>query len=63
MNAMAKADGDARKVELAPGRAMPALPASLSQFPLRSPRSAAARGWFSCWRCRCCLRPAAAMSG
>ncbi|MFI0846076.1 HlyD family secretion protein [Mesorhizobium sp. IMUNJ 23232] len=38
MNAMAKADGDARKVELAPGQAMPALPASLSPVAAPQPK-------------------------
>lgn len=38
MNAMAKADGDARKVELAPGQAMPTLPASLSPVPAVAPK-------------------------
>jgi membrane fusion protein (multidrug efflux system) len=38
MNAMAKADGDARKVELAPGQAMPSLPASLSSVPTAPPK-------------------------
>ncbi|MEQ1955804.1 HlyD family secretion protein [Mesorhizobium sp. CN2-181] len=38
MNAMAKADGDARKIELAPGQAMPALPASLSPVAAPQPK-------------------------
>ena len=38
MNAMAKADGDARKIELAPGQEAPALPASLSPVPAPQPK-------------------------
>ncbi|MDQ6436128.1 HlyD family secretion protein [Mesorhizobium sp. LHD-90] len=38
MNAMAKAEGDARKLELAPGQAMPALPAALSPNPAPQPK-------------------------
>jgi membrane fusion protein (multidrug efflux system) len=38
MNAMAKADGDARKIELAPEQAMPPLPAALSPVPAPQPK-------------------------